>query len=113
MSRSLPDLARRDRGPYTIFFSFHLAKMRRHWASASLRASSGEAAPRLLRRMAAGEGFGEIGLLARSPRTATVTAVTDGTLVTLDGDDFLALVSGAGIMSPFVDVQHGQVAGAA
>ena len=33
------------RTAYTIPFSFHLAKMRRHWASASLSAASGEAAP--------------------------------------------------------------------
>jgi hypothetical protein len=77
------------------------------------QAVTGEAAPRVLRRMGVGEGFGEIGLLARSPRTATVTAVTGGTLVALDGEAFLDLVRGAGIMSPFVDVQHGTVAGAA
>ena len=42
-------------------------------------AAGGE--PRVLRQMGAGEFFGEIGLLSGVPRTATVTAVTDGTLV--------------------------------
>lgn len=50
---------------------------------------------RVLRRMGVDEGFGEIGILAGSPRTATVTAVTGCTLVALDAGDFLALV-GAG-----------------
>jgi MFS family permease len=67
--------------------------------------AGGEA--RLLRRLAAGEGFGEIGLLRGAPRSATVTAVEDGSLVELDGPDFLELVSGAGIVSPFVDQQRG------
>jgi len=49
-------------------------------------------AARVLRRMGTDEGFGEIGILAGSPRTATVTAVTDCTLVALDARDFLALV---------------------
>ena len=49
-------------------------------------------AVRVLRRMGVDEGFGEIGILAGSPRTATVTAVADCTLVALDAADFLALV---------------------
>ncbi len=39
--------------------------------------------------------FGELGLLFGSPRTATVSAVTDGVLLELDGRDFLELVGGA------------------
>lgn len=36
--------------------------------------------------------FGEIGLLNEAPRSATVTAATDGRLLALDGADFIALV---------------------
>jgi CRP-like cAMP-binding protein len=60
--------------------------------------------------MGEGEGFGEIGLLSGSPRTATVTAVGRGTLVALDGPDFLELVNGLGVTSPFVDLQIRQPA---
>lgn len=63
----------------------------------------------VLRRMTAGEAFGEIGLLHAMPRTATVTAVRDGSLVALDGADFLELVNGAGIVAPFVDQQRGPI----
>jgi hypothetical protein len=40
-----------------------------------------------------GEAFGEIGLLRRIPRTATVTAETPCTLLRIPGEDFLRLVS--------------------
>jgi MFS family permease len=50
------------------------------------------AGARELRRMGRGEVFGEIGLLSGVPRTATVTAATDATLVVLEGADFLELV---------------------
>ena len=44
--RSLPRVrSALPRTAYTMPFSFHLPKMRRHWVSASLSASSGEAAP--------------------------------------------------------------------
>jgi MFS family permease len=66
-----------------------------------------DGASTVLRRLGIGDGFGEIGLLTGSPRTATVTAVSRGTLVALDGEAFLELVSGAGITSPFVDLQRG------
>ena len=45
-----------------------------------------------LRRMGADEVFGELGLLSGAPRSATVTAATDGLLLALDADAFLDLV---------------------
>jgi len=36
--------------------------------------------------------FGELGLLSGAPRSATVTAATDGRLLALDADAFLDLV---------------------
>jgi MFS family permease len=65
------------------------------------------AVSRHLRTMGATEGFGEIGLLAGVPRTATVTARTAGTLLELDRDDFLELVTGgSGLTFPLLDA-HG------
>ena len=52
--------------------------------------------PALLRTLGPDEVFGELGLLNRTPRTATVTAETDGLLLALERDDFLALVGAAG-----------------
>jgi len=48
-----------------------------------------------LRVMGPDEVFGELGLMNGTPRTATVTAETDGTLLSLAGADFLELVSAA------------------
>jgi MFS family permease len=56
--------------------------------------SGGE--PAVLRTLGPDEVFGELGLLNRTPRTATVTAETDGLLLALGRDDFLALVGVAG-----------------
>jgi MFS family permease len=56
--------------------------------------SGGE--PVTLRALGPDEVFGELGLLNRTPRTATVTAETDGLLLALERDDFLALVGAAG-----------------
>lgn len=67
----------------------------------------------VLRTMGAGEAFGEIGLLAGSRRTATVTARSAGTLVALDGESFLELVNGAGVTFPFLEIHRGQATSAA
>ena len=48
--------------------------------------------PVVLRQLGPDEVFGELGLLNQTPRTATVTAATDGTLLALGRDDFLSLV---------------------
>ena len=49
-------------------------------------------AARELRQMGSDEVFGELGLLSGAPRSATVTAATDGLLLALDADAFLDLV---------------------
>ena len=51
---------------------------------------------RTLRQLGPDTVFGELGLLSGAPRSATVTAETGGTLLALDGPDFLALVGGGG-----------------
>lgn len=45
--------------------------------------------------LGAGDFFGEIALMYRRPRTATITAETDLRVLVLRGDDFLAAVTGA------------------
>ena len=45
-----------------------------------------------LRRMGSDEVFGELGLLSGAPRSATVTAASEGLLLALDADAFLDLV---------------------
>lgn len=61
-----------------------------------------------LRILEAGDVFGEIGLLRGSPRTATVTARTDGVLFALDGERFMDLVgSGPGLSTRLLDLYRG------
>jgi CRP-like cAMP-binding protein len=55
----------------------------------SVSAHGEHAEPRWLNELVAGDYFGEIGLLERSPRTATVTAVEPTRLLTIPGDDWL------------------------
>jgi hypothetical protein len=55
----------------------------------------GGPAERHLRTLGSDDVFGEIGLLTGRPRTATVTAEKDGTLLVLNGADFLELVGSA------------------
>ena len=57
-----------------------------------------DGAPRRLRELGPDQVFGELGLLRQAPRSATVTALSEGRLLVLDGPDFLALVgSGPGL----------------
>ncbi|MBI2780544.1 MAG: MFS transporter [Chloroflexi bacterium] len=60
------------------------------------RASGPDAEPTVLRELGPNEVFGELGLLQGSPRTATVTARTDGVLLALEGRDFLKLAGAGG-----------------
>ena len=65
----------------------------------------------VLRQMGPGEFFGEIGLLSGVPRTATVTAKSDGTLVVLGRNAFLDLVSaGSGLTYRLLDLHRGAIA---
>jgi MFS family permease len=49
--------------------------------------------PRRLREMGPDEVFGELGLMHEAPRSATVTAITDGRLLALEGPEFLELLN--------------------
>lgn len=54
---------------------------------------------RELGALATGDHFGEIGLLEELPRTATVVATTDSSLLRIPGEDFVAAVNQAPSMS--------------
>ncbi len=61
-----------------------------------------------LRTLGPGDVFGEIGLLTSVPRTATVTATTDGRLFALDREGFLGLVdAGPGLTTQLLDRYRG------
>ena len=53
-------------------------------------------AARILRRLGPDEVFGELGLLNQAPRSATITTAEAGTLLEMDGEDFLDLVGASG-----------------
>ena len=53
--------------------------------------------------MTAGDYFGEIGLIERIPRTATVTAETEATLLRVDGASFLEALTAAKPSSAIID----------
>jgi len=54
---------------------------------------SGTQLPRRLRVMGPDDVFGELGLMRNAPRSASVTAASDGQLLALDGPDFLELLN--------------------
>jgi MFS family permease len=56
--------------------------------------ADGTGGEHVLRTLGEDDVFGERGLIARSPRTATVTAETDGRLFSMSGEDFLELIGG-------------------
>lgn len=63
---------------------------------------------RHLRDLGPGDVFGEIGLLQRTRRTATVTALSDGLLYSLDAEAFGELVgAGPGLGTRLLDLYRG------
>jgi CRP-like cAMP-binding protein len=76
-------------------------------ADGSLRVTQGPDGTHL-RDLGPGDVFGEIGLLRRTPRSATVTALTPGRLLALDADAFSELVgSGPGLSTRLLDLYRG------
>jgi CRP-like cAMP-binding protein/predicted MFS family arabinose efflux permease len=67
----------------------------RSGALAVLSAGERGGPPARVNTLGPGDYFGEIGLLERVPRTATVQAETDAVVGRLSGDDFLAIVNQA------------------
>jgi hypothetical protein len=60
----------------------------------SVTQTAADGRTRELRTLTADDVFGELGLLNAAPRSATVTATTDGLVIALDGPAFLSMVSG-------------------
>jgi len=76
-------------------------------ADGALRVTKGKRG-RHLRDLGPGDVFGEIGLLRQSPRTATVTATSEGSLLALEADEFRELVSaGPGLSTRMLDLYRG------
>jgi len=74
----------------------------------SARGESGHS--RRLRTMGAGTYFGEIGLLRRVPRTATVRTVEPSLLLRIDGADFLEAVQNAGVSTSMLSQSSARLA---
>lgn len=74
----------------------------------SARGESGHA--RRLRTMGAGSYFGEIGLLRRVPRTATVRTVEASELLRIDSADFLDAVQSAGVSTSLLSQSAARLA---
>jgi predicted MFS family arabinose efflux permease len=74
-------------------------------AAGTFRASSVDehGVPRVLQDMGKGDYFGEIGLIESIPRTATVTAETDGRLLQVNGAAFLAALTQYRPSAAFLD----------
>ena len=60
----------------------------------------------VLRKLGTDEVFGEIGLLRSAPRSATVTAQSDGRLLAMDAADFLDLVRSGADLGPRLLALH-------
>ena len=56
--------------------------------------SCGDVAGDRLRTLGRGEGFGEIGLIRNTERTASVTAMTDAVLLSIERGPFITAVTG-------------------
>lgn len=65
---------------------------------------------RRLRTMGAGTYFGEIGLLRRVPRTATVRTLEVSELLRIDGADFLDAVQSAGVSNSLISQSSARLA---
>jgi CRP-like cAMP-binding protein len=59
--------------------------------------------------MASGAYFGEIGLLERIPRTATVTSTTPSRLLRIDGDEFLGALTDATASTSLLEGARGRL----
>jgi CRP-like cAMP-binding protein len=66
--------------------------------------------PEHLRTMGPNTYFGEIGLLERIPRTATVTAATECRAYRIDGDEFLDALAAAPPATTLLEVAGGRLA---
>jgi CRP-like cAMP-binding protein len=68
---------------------------------------------RSIDRQGPGAGCGEIALLRRGPRTATVTAITDVTAYSVDAPTFLAAIAGPAAAAVTERIAEGHLARAA